>query len=90
MEEEEFYYGDDPFSVLFDEDQARKAAKAVKIFQDVSVGSSVAKGAASGEQERQTIGKGAAEQRASARQQQEFAERDEERDRKQAQQAYRY
>jgi hypothetical protein len=30
----------DPYDLLFDEDKARKAASAVKIFQDVSVGSS--------------------------------------------------
>ena len=30
----------DPYDILFDEDKARKAASAVKIFQDVSVGSS--------------------------------------------------
>ena len=29
----------DPYSFLFDEDKAKKAAAAVKIFQDVSVGS---------------------------------------------------
>jgi hypothetical protein len=29
----------DPYDLLFDEDKARKAASAVKIFQDVSVGS---------------------------------------------------
>ena len=43
-----------------------------------------------GEQERKTIGKGGEETRATARQKQEFSERDEERDRKQAQSAYRY
>lgn len=43
-----------------------------------------------GEQERQTIGKGAAEQRESARQAQEFAERDEARDYSQAQKARRF
>ena len=43
-----------------------------------------------GEQERKTIGKGGTETRETARQQQQFRERDEERDRKPAQSAYRY
>ena len=43
-----------------------------------------------GEQERKTIGKGGFEQRKTDEQQQKFRERDEERDRKQAQSAYRY
>ena len=43
-----------------------------------------------GEQERKTIGKGGTETRETARQQQQFRERDEERDPKQAQSAYRY
>ena len=43
-----------------------------------------------GEQERKTIGKGGSEQRETNKQQQSFRERDEERDRKQAQSAYRY
>ena len=43
-----------------------------------------------GEQERKTIDKGAGETRKTAAQQQQFRERDEERDRKQAQSAYRY
>ena len=43
-----------------------------------------------GAQERETIGKGAEEQRASSAQKQKFSERDEERDRKQAQSAYKY
>jgi|TARA_E500000318_G_C3542160_1_gene205086 hypothetical protein len=43
-----------------------------------------------GEQERKTIGKGGEETRKSASQKQSFSERDEERDRKQAQSAYRY
>ena len=42
-----------------------------------------------GEQERKTIGKGGSETRETARQQQQFRERDEERDRKQPQSAYR-
>jgi hypothetical protein len=44
----------------------------------------------SGAQERETIGKGAAEQRGSAEQQQRFRQQDEERDYGQAQRAYRY
>jgi hypothetical protein len=80
----------DPYALLFDEDKARQAASAAKIFQDVSVGSTIKKGEAAGEQERETIGKGAEEQRASATQQQEFKQRDEDRDYNQAQRAYRY
>lgn len=81
---------DDPYDFLFDEDKARKAAAATKIFQDVSVGSSIAKGKAAAEQERETIGKGAAESRTSAEQQDFFKRKDEERDYGQAQRAYRY
>jgi len=44
----------------------------------------------SGAQERETIGKGATEQRTSAQQGQEFKQRDEERDYDQSQRAYRY
>ena len=43
-----------------------------------------------GEQDRKTIGKGGTETRETARQQQQFRERDEERDRKHAQSAYKY
>ncbi len=43
-----------------------------------------------GEQERETIGKGAEEQRTSAEQGQRFRQSDEERDYNQAQRAYRY
>ena len=43
-----------------------------------------------GEQERKTIGKGGTETRETAAQRQKFSERDEARDRKQAQSAYRY
>ena len=43
-----------------------------------------------GTQERETIGKGAEEQRTSASQQQEFKQADEARDYSQAQRAYRY
>jgi hypothetical protein len=80
----------DPYSFLFDEDKARKAASAVKIFQDVSVGSTKEKMKEQGSQERETIGKGATEQRATAEQAQRFAQSDEERDYKQAQRAYQY
>ena len=80
----------DPYSFLFDEDKARKAASAVKIFQDVSVGSSKEKMREAGEQERETIGKGAEESRISAREQQQFKQQDETRDYGQAQRAYRY
>lgn len=80
----------DPYSMLFDEDKARRAAAAVKIFQDVSVGSSKEKMKESGAQERETIGKGAEEQRKTAAQAQEFGQQDEARDYGQAQRAYRY
>ena len=80
----------DPYSFLFDEDKALKAAAAVKIFQDVSVGSSKEKMREAGEQERETIGKGAEESRISAREQQQFKQQDEDRDYGQAQRAYRY
>ena len=43
-----------------------------------------------GEQERETIGKGAQEQRTSAEQQQQYKQTDEARDYSQAQRAYRY
>ena len=69
----------DPYSLLFDEDQARKAASAVKIFQDVSVGSSKEKMKEEGRQQRETLA-----------QQQRFSEKDEERDYNQAQRAYRF
>lgn len=81
---------DDPYSFLFDEDKAKKAAAAVKIFQDVSVGSTKEKMKEQGAQERETIGKGAEEQRATAEQAQRFQESDEARDYKQAQRAYQY
>lgn len=80
----------DPYSFLFDEDKAKKAATAVKIFQDVSVGSTKEKMKEQGAQERETIGKGAEEQRATAEQAQRFGESDEARDYKQAQRAYQY
>lgn len=81
---------EDPFSFLFDEDKARKAAAAVKIFQDVSVGSSQEKMKEQGAQERETIGTGAEEQRKSSEQAQQFKQTDEARDYAQAQRAYRY
>ena len=43
-----------------------------------------------GEQDRQTIGKGAAEKRRATEQEQQYKQKDEERDYKQAQRAYRY
>ena len=67
----------------FDLDKYRQAAGVAYEFSKKIV-------EAAGEQERKTIGKGGEETRESARQQQEFRERDEERDRKQAQSAYRY
>lgn len=80
----------DPYDLLFDEDKARKAASAVKIFQDVSVGSSKEKMREAGEQERSSIGKSGEEQRKSAAQAQEFSQSDEARDYAQSQRAYRY
>ena len=67
----------------FDLDKYRQAAGVAYEF-------SKKKMETAGEQERETIGKGGSEQRETARQTQEFSERDEERDRKQAQSAYRY
>jgi len=94
MNDEDFYYDDDKdlnsYDLLFDEDKARKAASAVKIFQDVSVGSSKEKMREAGEQERSSIGKSGEEQRKSAAQAQEFSQTDEARDYAQSQRAYRY
>jgi len=94
MQEEPFYFesaeNPDPYDLFFDEDKARKAASAVKIFQDVSVGSSKEKMREAGTQERETIGKSGEEQRKSAEQSQRFGESDEARDYGQAQRAYRY
>jgi len=67
----------------FDLDKYRQAAGVAYEF-------SKKKMETAGEQERETIGKGAGEQRTSAAQQQEFAEKDEARDYEQAQRAYRY
>jgi len=80
----------DPYDLLFDEDKARKAASAVKIFQDVSVGSSKEKMREAGEQERASIGTSGEEQRKSAAQAQEFSQADEARDYAQSQRGYRY
>lgn len=94
MNEDDFYWENpanpDPYDLLFDEDKARKAASAVKIFQDVSVGSSKEKMKEAGEQERSSIGKSGEEQRKSAAQAQEFSQSDEARDYAQSQRAYRY
>ena len=67
----------------FDLDKYRKAAGVAYEFSKKKLEDA-------GEQERKTIGKGASEQRESARQKQEFAERDEARDYKQAQKARRF
>ena len=67
----------------FDLDKYRQAAGVAYEFSKKKVEDA-------GEQERKTIGKGGEETRESARLQQELRERDEERDRKQAQSAYRY
>ncbi len=72
MNEEGFYYDKNKdlnsYDLLFDEDKARKAASAVKIFQDVSVGSSKEKMKEAGAQERASIGTSGEEQRKSAAQ----------------------
>ena len=67
----------------FDLDKYRQAAGVAYDF-------SKQKMETAGAQERETIGKGAAESRTSAEQQQEFKEKDESRDYGQAQRAYRY
>lgn len=67
------------YDFLFDEDKAKKAAKAVKIFQDVSVGSTKEKMREEGRQQRE-----------SAAQQQAFSQEDEARDYGQAQRAYKF
>lgn len=67
----------------FDLDKYEKAA-------GVAFKYSKQKAEVEGEQERQTIGKGAEEQRKSAQQSQEFSERDEARDYSQAQKARRF
>ena len=72
-------YGSDDFDL----DRYRQAAGVAYEF-------SKKKMEESGAQERETIGKGATEQRTSAQQGQEFKQRDEERDYGQSQRAYRY
>jgi len=67
----------------FDIDQYKKAAQ---VAYDFSLG----KMEKAGDEERETIGKGASEQRATNRQQQTFSEKDEERDYKQSQKGYRF
>jgi hypothetical protein len=67
----------------FDIDQYKKAAQ---VAYDFSLG----KMEKAGDEERETIGKGASEQRSTNRQQQTFSEKDEERDYKQSQKAYRF
>ena len=67
----------------FDLDKYRQAAGVAYEF-------SKKKMETAGEQERETIGRGAEEQRTSAGQQQEYKEKDEARDYGQAQRAYRY
>jgi hypothetical protein len=67
----------------FDLDKYRQAAGVAYEF-------SKKKMETAGEQERETIGKGATESRTSAEQQQQFKQKDEERDYGQAQRAYRY
>jgi len=73
-------YADDDW---FDIDQYKKAAQ---VAYDFSLG----KMEKQGEEERETIGKGGSEQRITDRQKQSFSEKDEERDYKQSQKAYRF
>jgi hypothetical protein len=86
MNDEDFYYDEDKdlnsYDLLF--------ASAVKIFQDVSVGSSKEKMKEAGAQGRASIGTSGEEQRKSAAQAQEFGQSDEARDYAQSQRAYRY
>jgi len=67
----------------FDLDKYRQAAEVAYSFSKKKIEDA-------GTQERETIGKGAEEQRASAKQAQDFRESDEARDYNQAQRAYRY
>jgi hypothetical protein len=67
----------------FDLDKYRQAAGVAYEF-------SKKKMETAGGEERETIGKGAEEQRTSAEQQQQFRQKDEERDYGQAKRAYRY
>jgi hypothetical protein len=76
---EDTYSSDD----WFDLDKYRQAAGVAYEF-------SKKKMETSGEQERETIGKGAEEQRRSSEQGQQFKQADEARDYSQAQRAYRY
>ena len=76
---DETYENDD----WFDIDQYKKAAQ---VAYDFSLG----KMEKQGEEERETIGKGGSEQRSTDRQKQQFSEKDEERDYKQSQKAYRF
>ncbi len=73
-------YQDDDW---FDLDKYRQAAGVAYEF-------SKKKMETEGGQQRETLGKGAEEQRTSAKQQQKFSESDEARDYAQAQRAYRY
>lgn len=76
---------DDTYSTddWFDLDKYRQAAGVAYEF-------SKKKAETAGEQERETIGKGAQEQRTSTEQQQQLKQKDEERDYQQSQRAYRY
>lgn len=67
----------------FDLDKYKQAAEVAYSFSKKKIEDA-------GTQERETIGKGAQEQRASAEQAQKFREGDEARDYAQAQRAYRY
>tara|TARA_R100001510_G_C7608000_1_gene172441 strand:- start:185 stop:427 length:243 start_codon:yes stop_codon:yes gene_type:complete len=73
-------YADDDY---FDLDKYRQAAGVAYEFSKKKMEDA-------GDQERATIGKGAQEKRATNEQMQRFSEKDEERDYKQAQKAYRF
>lgn len=73
-------YADDDW---FDVDKYKQAAQ---VAYDFSLG----KMEKQGEEERKTIGTGGSQQRTTDRQKQQFAEKDEERDYKQSQKAYRF
>ena len=67
----------------FDIDKYKQAAGVAYEFSKIKMEDA-------GEQDRQTIGKGAEEKRRATEQEQQYKQKDEERDYKQAQRAYRY
>jgi len=75
-----------PEEELFTDDKLDQYRKATGVAYEFAK----QKYADTGEQQRQTIGKQAGEERASTQQRQEFSQGDEERDNRQAQRAYKY